>query len=406
MTQTVGTEIATLRAAMSGTVLVAGRRRVRRRASALERRARRRPAVIAQCESAADVVRRRHLRSEQRAGDRRTRRGAQRPGQGDGRRRPGDRPERAERGRGRPGGPARARRRRRAARRPRSRPRSSTASRYPVGVVSHTGVGGLTLGGGMGWLTRKHGLTHRQPGLRRGRHRRRADPSRAADDENADLFWALRGGGGNFGVVTEFEFELHPVGPMVQFGLLFWSLEQGRDVLRLAREIFATLPRRGQHHRRQHHAPPAPFVPSEHHFTPGYGAIVVGFGRASEYDEAVERMRERRCRRCSSSRRRCLTSRCSRCSTKPTPGASTATTRAATSRTSPTTSSMSSPSTPRARRHRCRSRCSTAWTAPTAPSARTTPPSAAVALPVQPLHDRGRADAGAARRRPRMGAAT
>src|SRR4051794_29389493 len=112
----------------------------------------------------------------------------------------------------------------------------------PAGLVSHTGVGGLTLGGGMGWLSRLGGLSidhlfAAEVVVADGRI------LRAAEDENPDLFWALRGGGGNFGGVTEFEFGLLEAGPMVQFGLFFWGQEQGREALRLAREVIADLPR-------------------------------------------------------------------------------------------------------------------------------------------------------------------
>jgi FAD/FMN-containing dehydrogenase len=160
---------------------------------------------------------------------------------------------------------------------------------YPVGAVSHTGVGGLTLGGGMGWLTRKHGLSidnllSAQVVTADGRI------LRADEHENADLFWALRGGGGNFGVVTEFEFALHPVGPMVHFALLFWPLEQGGDVLRRARDVVGSLPAEVNVIVGGLNAPPAPFVPEQHHFTPGYAAIIVGFGEQKEHQDVVARM--------------------------------------------------------------------------------------------------------------------
>ena len=101
----------------------------------------------------------------------------------------------------------------------------------PAGLVSHTGVGGLTLGGGMGWLTPKAGLSI--DNLLSARVVTADGEVRVASaSENADLFWAIRGGGGNFGVVTEFEFALSEVGPMVHFGMLFWSLDQGADALR------------------------------------------------------------------------------------------------------------------------------------------------------------------------------
>ena len=89
----------------------------------------------------------------------------------------------------------------------------------PAGFVSHTGVTGLTLGGGMGWLSRKAGLSvdnlvSAEVVVADG------TILRAAEDENSDLFWAIRGGGGNFGVVTELEFRLHDVDPVVQYGLI------------------------------------------------------------------------------------------------------------------------------------------------------------------------------------------
>src|SRR5437588_1136098 len=147
----------------------------------------------------------------------------------------------------------------------------------PVGLIGHTGVGGLTLGGGMGWLTRKHGLSidnlvSAEVVTADGETRR------ASQAENPDLFWAIRGGGGNFGVVTEFEFALHPVGPIVQVALLFWDLDRGRDVLRLGEELGGSLPDEINVVIGGLNAPPAPFVPPDHHLKQGYAIIVVGFG--------------------------------------------------------------------------------------------------------------------------------
>ncbi len=161
----------------------------------------------------------------------------------------------------------------------------------PMGAISHTGVGGLTLGGGMGWLTRQAGLSvdnllSAEVVVADGR------VLRAAEDENADLFWALRGGGGNFGVVTEFEFRLHEVGPTVQFGLFFWEQDRSREALRLMREVIADLPRSlNAMPAAALTAPPAPFVPVEHHNELGCALLLVGFGDPDEHQQAVDRIR-------------------------------------------------------------------------------------------------------------------
>ena len=162
----------------------------------------------------------------------------------------------------------------------------------PVGLIGHTGVGGLTLGGGMGWLTRLHGLSldnmvSAEVVTADGRI------LRASDTENPDLFWAIRGGGGNFGVVTEFEFALHPVGPIVHLGMLFYGLEQGREVLRMAQDICPSLPPEIGVVVAALNAPPAPFVPAEHQLQPGYAVMLVGFGSPEEHAAVAGRVRER-----------------------------------------------------------------------------------------------------------------
>jgi FAD/FMN-containing dehydrogenase len=111
----------------------------------------------------------------------------------------------------------------------------------PVGVASETGIAGLTLGGGYGWLRRKHGLAcdnlvSAQVVCADGQVRT------ASADGNADLFWAIRGGGGNFGIVTSFAFRLHPLGPIVAFAGVFYPVEAAAEVLRGYREYFAGAP--------------------------------------------------------------------------------------------------------------------------------------------------------------------
>src|SRR6185312_14937710 len=109
------------------------------------------------------------------------------------------------------------------------------------GVVSSTGIAGLTLGGGIGWLMGKHGLA-----LDNLRSVELVSAEgkllRASKDQAPDLFWAVRGGGGNFGVATSFEYELHPVGPMVTGGIIAHPFDRARDVLKFFRESTASLP--------------------------------------------------------------------------------------------------------------------------------------------------------------------
>src|SRR5687767_9246533 len=109
------------------------------------------------------------------------------------------------------------------------------------GVVSTTGIAGLTLGGGQGWLTGKHGLSLDNL-LATEVVTADGERVRARADEHPDLFWALRGAGANFGVVTGFEFRLHPVGPTVLGGMVIHPLSRAREVLRFYREFAAAQP--------------------------------------------------------------------------------------------------------------------------------------------------------------------
>jgi FAD/FMN-containing dehydrogenase len=111
-----------------------------------------------------------------------------------------------------------------------------------AGNVSHTGVGGLTLGGGTGWLARLHGLTCDNVA---SYQLVTADGAvlRVAADEHPDLFWALRGGGGNFGIVTEFEFRLHPIGTQAYVSDFYYDLKEARTALRGWRDLFVATPR-------------------------------------------------------------------------------------------------------------------------------------------------------------------
>lgn len=142
----------------------------------------------------------------------------------------------------------------------------------------------------MGWLTRLGGLSIDNLVSARvvtaDGEIRVASPS-----ENADLFWAIRGGGGNFGVVTEFEFALHEVGPIIHFGMLFWPLDQGAEALRHARSVIETLPDDVNVMVAGLNAPPAPFVPDQHQLKPGYAALVVGTGSAESHAAVFNALR-------------------------------------------------------------------------------------------------------------------
>jgi FAD/FMN-containing dehydrogenase len=161
----------------------------------------------------------------------------------------------------------------------------------PGGFVSTTGVAGLTLGGGFGWLTRLAGLSSdnlvavevvtADGGI-----------LRASDDENEDLFWGLRGGGGNFGVVTSFEFNLTPAGPLVHLAMFMYTPEQGAEVFRFAREYIPQLPDDCGVLLAGVNAPPEPFVPQQHHFAPVYAVALVGFADAESHTALIAPLRE------------------------------------------------------------------------------------------------------------------
>ena len=143
------------------------------------------------------------------------------------------------------------------------------------GHVSHTGVAGLTLGGGIGHLMRKFGLVidnleSAEVVTADGR------VLRASATENEDLFWAIRGGGGNFGIVTEFVVRLAPLGPMVLGGLAFWGPDKGPELMRRYRDFCKTCPDEVTTILVHLCAPPFDFVPKDVQLTPGYALIAVG----------------------------------------------------------------------------------------------------------------------------------
>jgi FAD/FMN-containing dehydrogenase len=158
------------------------------------------------------------------------------------------------------------------------------------GVVSHTGVAGLTVGGGIGWLMRKHGLTSDNLA---GADLVTAEGDQvfASDDENGDLFWGLQGGGGNFGVVTSFDFRLHPVGPDVMAGPVLYPAARAAEVMRAYRDVIAEAPTELGTVLQLRNAPSAPWIPEEHHGAPVLAVAVCYAGPIEEGERVVAPLR-------------------------------------------------------------------------------------------------------------------
>jgi FAD/FMN-containing dehydrogenase len=156
----------------------------------------------------------------------------------------------------------------------------------PSGTISTVGVGGLTLGGGFGWLSRKHGLT-----IDNLLSAEIVTPDgtirQVSAGEHADLFWAIRGGGGNFGVVTSFEFRLHPVN-MVYGGLMAFPAERMGDLLRFYRDFSANAPDELTTQILRLTLPPAPFVSAELHHQPAVALGVCYCGDLEDGAKAVQ----------------------------------------------------------------------------------------------------------------------
>jgi FAD/FMN-containing dehydrogenase len=158
------------------------------------------------------------------------------------------------------------------------------------GVISTTGVGGLTLGGGIGYLARKYGLScdnliAADVVTADGRL------LRASEDENTDLFWALRGGGGNFGIATTLEFRLHPVGDIVG-GPIFFELDAAADVMAFYRQYIAEAPEELGAFFMFQIAPPLPFIPEERHGDTLCGVVTCWSGPESDAAAVLKPLRD------------------------------------------------------------------------------------------------------------------
>ena len=161
----------------------------------------------------------------------------------------------------------------------------------PSGIVTHTGVAGLTLGGGIGWIMRKHGLSVDQL-VSVDLVTAEGEFVKATKDENEDLFWGVRGGGGNFGIVTEFEFRCVPLGTQVLAGPIFWPMEQSGEVLRFYRDWVAEAPDELMSLVVHRKAPPLPIVPEELHGKPVVMVIPCWAGDVEEGEKFIRPLRE------------------------------------------------------------------------------------------------------------------
>jgi FAD/FMN-containing dehydrogenase len=159
------------------------------------------------------------------------------------------------------------------------------------GFVSATGIAGLTVGGGFGYLTRQHGWTCDNV-LSMEVVTADAAVLRVSAEENADLFWALRGGSGNFGIVTSFEYRLFPVGPQILGGAIAWRGDDAKEVLDAYREFSAEMPRELTSVAVLRIAPPAPWLPKEIHGKPIAAIFVCHSGKIEEGEALMSRLRK------------------------------------------------------------------------------------------------------------------
>jgi FAD/FMN-containing dehydrogenase len=158
------------------------------------------------------------------------------------------------------------------------------------GRVTTTGIAGLTLGSGSGWLDRLHGFTcdnllSAELVTADGR------VLRASSTERPELLWGLRGGGGNFGIVTEFEYQLHPVGPLVLGGMLIHRRERAAELMRFYRSLMESAPRELSGGVVFITAPPAPFIPPDLHGKPVVAIVVTWFGAIERGEELLRELR-------------------------------------------------------------------------------------------------------------------